>query len=93
MTTSENPELLPFEHGIRELIKNYETRAAHAPEPKAQWADIAQDLKRLVDGTVHRRDVGKYRLCTVTAADGKVTNWQRELPDGEWRKVQTIPQP
>lgn len=44
----------------------------------------------VLGGTVYRRDVGNYRLCTVTAADGKVTNWQRELPDGKWRKVQGV---
>lgn len=36
------------------------------------------------------RDVGQYRLYTHTDTKGVVTNWQRELPDGEWRKVASL---
>lgn len=42
------------------------------------------------NGYLKRRDVGNYRLCSRTGRNGVVTNWQRELPDGEWREVESF---
>lgn len=42
------------------------------------------------DGSIKQRDVDKYRLLEHTDSNGKVTNWQKELPNGEWTKVDPI---
>lgn len=47
-------------------------------------------VKLSAAGRMKQRDVGKYRLLEHTDENGKVTNWQKELPDGEWRKVDPI---
>lgn len=56
----------------------------HAPV-----VDVASTMP-LAIGHMKQRDIGKYRLLEHTDDDGKVTNWQKELPDGEWKKVDSI---
>lgn len=54
--------------------------------PVSAVASIIQESA----GRIKQRDVGKYRLLEHADENGKVTNWQKELPNGEWMKVDPI---
>jgi len=42
------PQEPALERAIRSLADNYRTRAQYQPEPRAQWADVEADLRRIL---------------------------------------------
>lgn len=60
-------------------------------EPGQYYAPLNMEtVKPTIVGSMKIRDIGKYRLMENTDEHGKVTNWQKELPNGEWKQVDPI---